>query len=31
MLTYLTSDEGKAQLKNIGGLSAATIGVILRN
>jgi uncharacterized protein len=30
VLTYLTSDEGKAQLKNIGGLSASTIGVILR-
>ena len=31
VLTYLTSDEGKAQLKNIGGLSAATVGVILRS
>jgi uncharacterized protein len=30
VLTHLTSDEGKAQLKNIGGLSAATVGVILR-
>ena len=30
MLTHLTSDEGKAELKNIGGLSASTIGVILR-
>src|SRR6478735_516943 len=30
VLTHLTSDEGKAQLKNIGGLSASTIGVILR-
>src|ERR1700710_2460352 len=30
VLTHLTSDEGKAELKNIGGLSAATVGVILR-
>ncbi|WP_432558780.1 helicase HerA-like domain-containing protein [Granulicoccus sp. GXG6511] len=30
VLTYLTSDEGKAELKDIGGLSAATVGVILR-
>jgi DNA helicase HerA-like ATPase len=30
VLTYLTSDEGKAELKNIGGLSASTVGVILR-
>ena len=30
MLTHLTSDEGKAELKNIGGLSASTVGVILR-
>jgi DNA helicase HerA-like ATPase len=30
VLTYLTSDEGKAELKSIGGLSAATAGVILR-
>ncbi|MEX8058336.1 helicase HerA-like domain-containing protein [Microbacterium sp. 16-032] len=30
VLTYLTSDEGKAELKGIGGLSAATAGVILR-
>ena len=30
VLTHLTSDEGKAQLKSIGGLSAATVGVILR-
>src|SRR4030095_10520674 len=29
-LMDLTSDEGKAELKNIGGLSASTIGVILR-
>jgi len=31
VMTYLTSDEGKAELKNIGGLSAATAGVILRS
>ena len=30
VLTYLTSDEGKNELKGIGGLSAATAGVILR-
>ncbi len=30
VLTYLTSDEGKSELKTIGGLSAATAGVILR-
>ncbi|MFV0319348.1 MAG: helicase HerA-like domain-containing protein [Microbacterium sp.] len=30
VLTYLTSDEGKAELKGIGGLSSATAGVILR-
>jgi uncharacterized protein len=30
VLTHLTSDEGKQQLKSIGGLSAATVGVILR-
>ena len=30
VLTYLTSDEGKAELKDLGGLSAATAGVILR-
>jgi uncharacterized protein len=30
VLTHLTSDEGKAELKSIGGLSAATVGVILR-
>ncbi|MFD6175802.1 MULTISPECIES: helicase HerA-like domain-containing protein [unclassified Isoptericola] len=29
-IAYLTSDEGKAQLKGIGGVSAATAGVILR-
>ena len=31
MLTHLTSDEGKGELKSIGGLSAATVGVILRS
>jgi uncharacterized protein len=30
VLTYLTSDAGKAELKSIGGLSASTVGVILR-
>ena len=30
VVAYLVSDEGKAQLKGIGGLSAATAGVILR-
>lgn len=30
VLTHLTSDEGKAELKALGGLSAATVGVILR-
>ncbi|MFT4135852.1 helicase HerA-like domain-containing protein [Microbacterium sp.] len=30
VLTYLTSDEGKAELKTLGGLSPATAGVILR-
>ncbi|HVU71580.1 MAG TPA: helicase HerA-like domain-containing protein [Mycobacteriales bacterium] len=30
VLTYLTSDEGKADLEGIGGLSSATAGVILR-
>jgi DNA helicase HerA-like ATPase len=30
VLSYLTSDEGKPQLKDLGGLSAATAGVILR-
>src|SRR5690606_33120760 len=29
-ISYLVSDEGKAELKGIGGLSAATAGVILR-
>ncbi|HEV2885287.1 MAG TPA: helicase HerA-like domain-containing protein, partial [Jatrophihabitans sp.] len=31
VLTHLTSDEGKAELKAIGGLSTATVGVILRS
>lgn len=30
VLIYLTSDEGKDELKNLGGLSKATAGVILR-
>lgn len=30
VLTHLTSDEGKGELKNLGGLSASTVGVILR-
>jgi hypothetical protein len=30
VLTHLTSDEGKTELKAIGGLSTATVGVILR-
>ncbi|MEV0174983.1 helicase HerA-like domain-containing protein [Streptomyces sp. NPDC050803] len=30
VVAFLTSDEGKAELKNIGGLSTATAGVILR-
>lgn len=30
VLTYLTSPEGKAELKELGGLSSATAGVILR-
>ena len=30
MLQYLTSDEGKAELEGLGGLSKATVGVILR-
>ena len=30
VLTYLTSDEGKGELKGLGGLSSATAGVILR-
>jgi DNA helicase HerA-like ATPase len=31
VVQHLTSDEGKADLKSLGGLSAATAGVILRN
>ncbi|MGP4007924.1 helicase HerA-like domain-containing protein [Streptomyces sp. 4N124] len=31
VVAFLTSDEGKAELKNIGGLSPATAGVILRS
>ncbi len=31
VIQFLTSDEGKEELKNIGGLSAATAGVILRS
>ena len=31
LLTYLDSDEGKAELKGIGGLSGATVGVLLRS
>ncbi|MEO8517612.1 MAG: helicase HerA-like domain-containing protein [Dermatophilaceae bacterium] len=31
VISFLTSDEGKADLKDLGGLSAATAGVILRN
>ena len=30
VLSYLTTDEGKVELKTLGGLSAATVGVILR-
>ncbi len=30
VLQYLTGDDGKAELKEIGGLSAATAGVLLR-
>ncbi|MCS4276303.1 DNA helicase HerA-like ATPase [Mycetocola sp. BIGb0189] len=30
VLTFLSGDEGKAELKDLGGLSAATVGVILR-
>ncbi|WP_242090318.1 helicase HerA-like domain-containing protein, partial [Microbacterium lacticum] len=30
VLSYLTSDEGKGELKELGGLSSATTGVILR-
>jgi DNA helicase HerA-like ATPase len=31
VITHLTSDEGKGDLKDLGGLSAATAGVILRS
>ena len=31
MLMFLTSDEGKAELKSIGGVSTASAGVILRS
>ncbi|MGW0292482.1 helicase HerA-like domain-containing protein [Streptomyces tuirus] len=31
VVTFLTSDEGRSELKTIGGLSAATAGVILRS
>ncbi len=31
LLKYLTSDDGKAELKGIGGVSTATAGVILRS
>ena len=31
VIAHLTSDEGKADLKGLGGLSTATAGVILRN
>ncbi|GAA4391102.1 helicase HerA-like domain-containing protein [Brevibacterium sp. NPDC049920] len=31
VLTHLTSDEGKAELKSIGGVSSASVGVILRS
>jgi hypothetical protein len=30
VLVHLTSDDGKAELKELGGLSSATVGVILR-
>jgi DNA helicase HerA-like ATPase len=30
VLTFLVSDEGKAELRGLGGLSSATVGVILR-
>jgi len=30
VLTYLTSDDGKEELTGLGGLSSATVGVILR-
>ncbi|MGV8846608.1 helicase HerA-like domain-containing protein [Tessaracoccus sp.] len=31
LLKYLLSDEGRAELKGIGGISSSTVGVILRN
>jgi uncharacterized protein len=31
VLSHLTSDEGKQELKNLGGVSASTAGVILRS
>ena len=31
LLTFLDSDEGKAELEGIGGLARATVGVLLRN
>lgn len=31
VLQYLTGDEGKAELENLGGVSSATVGVILRS
>ena len=31
LLTFLTSDEGKDELEGIGGVSKATVGVLLRN
>ena len=31
LLTFLSSDAGKAELEGIGGLSSATVGVLLRN
>jgi len=31
VLNYLTSDEGKVELRTIGGVSSATVGVILRS
>ncbi|WP_081683820.1 helicase HerA-like domain-containing protein [Granulicoccus phenolivorans] len=31
VLTHLTSDDGKEELKAVGGLSSATVGVILRS
>ena len=31
LLTYLDSDEGKPELEGIGGLSSATVGVLLRS